>query len=196
MIALLIIFSYLMGSIPSGYIIVKKKLNKDVRNFGSGNIGATNVGRVAGKKIGKITAILDMLKAIIPVVLTQILLAKNILTTDKSLTLGLVALAAILGHNYTIFLKFKGGKGVATSAAAFMFIVPKAFIVTAIVFFGLKLFTQIVSIRSLTAAIILCLSTWIFGYDKYLVISTFIAGALCFWRHRANIVRLINGTEK
>lgn len=196
MIALLIIFSYLMGSIPSGYIIVKKKLNKDVRNFGSGNIGATNVGRVAGKKIGKITAILDMLKAIIPVVLTQILLAKNILTTDKSLTLGLVALAAILGHNYTIFLKFKGGKGVATSAAAFMFIVPKAFIVTAIVFFGLKLFTQIVSIRSLTAAIILCLSTWIFGYDKYLVISTFIAGALCFWRHRANIARLINGTEK
>ena len=106
MLALLIIFSYLMGSIPSGYIIVKKKLNKDVRDYGSGNIGATNVGRVAGKKIGKITAILDMLKAIVPVVLTQILLANNILTTNKSLSLGLVALAAILGHNYTIFLKF------------------------------------------------------------------------------------------
>lgn len=196
MLALLIIFSYLMGSIPSGYIIVKKKLNKDVRDYGSGNIGATNVGRVAGKKIGKITAILDMLKAIVPVVLTQILLANNILTTDKSLSLGLVALAAILGHNYTIFLKFKGGKGVATSAAAFMFIVPKAFIVTAIIFFGLKLFTKIVSIRSLTAAVVLCTSTWLFGYDTYLIISTFIAAALCFWRHRANIKRLINGTEK
>lgn len=196
MLALLIILSYIMGSIPSGYIIVKKKLNKDVRDYGSGNIGATNVGRVAGKKIGKITAILDMLKAIFPVVLTQILLANNILTTNKSLSLGLVALAAILGHNYTIFLKFKGGKGVATSAAAFMFIVPKAFIVTAIVFFGLKLLTKIVSIRSLTAAVVLCLSTWLLGYDKYLVISTFITAVLCFWRHRANIKRLIDGTEK
>lgn len=196
MLALLIILSYIMGSIPSGYIIVKKKLNKDVRDYGSGNIGATNVGRVAGKKVGKITAILDMLKAILPVVLTQILLANNILTTNRSLSLGLVALAAILGHNYTIFLKFKGGKGVATSAAAFMFIVPKAFIVTAIVFFGLKLFTKIVSIRSLTAAVVLCLSTWLLGYDKYLVISTFITAILCFWRHRANIKRLINGTEK
>ncbi|MDU5111687.1 MAG: glycerol-3-phosphate 1-O-acyltransferase PlsY [Clostridium sp.] len=196
MLALLIILSYIMGSIPSGYIIVKKKLNKDVRDYGSGNIGATNVRRVAGKKIGKITAILDMLKAILPVVLTQILLANNILTTNKSLSLGLVALAAILGHNYTIFLKFKGGKGVATSAAAFMFIVPKAFIITAIVFFGLKLFTKIVSIRSLTAAVVLCVSTWLLGYDKYLVISTFITAVLCFWRHRANIKRLINGTEK
>ena len=196
MLALLIILSYIMGSIPSGYIIVKKKLNKDVRDYGSGNIGATNVGRVAGKKVGKITAILDMLKAILPVVLTQILLANNILTTNRSLSLGLVALAAILGHNYTIFLKFKGGKGVATSAAAFMFIVPKAFIVTAIVFFGLKLFTKIVSIRSLTAAVVLCLSTWLLGYDKYLIISTFITAVLCFWRHRANIKRLINGTEK
>lgn len=196
MLALLIILSYIMGSIPSGYIIVKKKLNKDVRDYGSGNIGATNVGRVAGKKVGKITAILDMLKAILPVVLAQILLANNILTTNKSLSLGLVALAAILGHNYTIFLKFKGGKGVATSAAAFMFIVPKAFIVTAIVFFGLKLFTKIVSIRSLTAAVVLCLSTWLLGYDKYLIISTFITAVLCFWRHRANIKRLIDGTEK
>ena len=196
MLALLIILSYLMGSIPSGYIIVKKKLNKDVRDYGSGNIGATNVSRVAGKKVGKITAILDMLKAILPVVLTQILLANNIITTNKSLSLGLVALAAILGHNYTIFLKFKGGKGVATSAAAFMFIVPKAFIVTAIVFFGLKLFTKIVSIRSLTAAVVLCLSTWLLGYDKYLIISTFITAVLCFWRHRANIKRLIDGTEK
>ncbi|MBS5952119.1 MAG: glycerol-3-phosphate acyltransferase, partial [Clostridium sp.] len=66
----------------------------------------------------------------------------------------------------------------------------------AIVFFGLKLFTKIVSIRSLTAAVVLCLSTWLLGYDKYLIISTFITAVLCFWRHRANIKRLIDGTEK
>ena len=196
MLPLLIIFSYLMGSIPSGYILVKKKLNKDVRDYGSGNIGATNVKRVAGEELSKITALCDMLKAIIPVLLTRILIWSDILKTNESLSLSLVAIAAILGHNYTIFLKFKGGKGVATSAAAFMFIVPKAFIVTAIVFFGLKLFTKVVSIRSLSAGVTLFVTTLLFGYDKYLVSATLFACILVFWRHRANIKRLINGTEK
>lgn len=196
MLTVLVIFSYLMGSIPSGYILVKKTMNKDVRDFGSGNIGATNVGRVAGKKIGKITAILDMVKAIIPVLLTQLLISQEILTTNKSLSLSLVALAAILGHNYTIFLKFKGGKGVATSAAAFMCIVPKAFLITALIFFGLKLFTKIVSIRSLAAGVSLFVTTWLLGYDKYYVIATLCACILVFWRHRSNIKRLINGEEK
>lgn len=112
MLPLLIVFSYLMGSIPTGYILVKKKLNKDVRDYGSGNIGATNVRRVAGEKLSKITAICDMLKAIIPVLLTRILIWTHILNTNESLSLSLVAIAPILGHNYTIFLKFKGGKGV------------------------------------------------------------------------------------
>ena len=121
MLALLVIFSYLMGSIPTGYIIVKKKFNKDIRKFGSGNIGATNVGRIAGKKLSKITAICDMLKAIIPVLVTYLFLYLGLLKSNKSIALALVAISAILGHNYTLFLKFKGGKGVATSAAAFMF---------------------------------------------------------------------------
>ena len=196
MLALLVIFSYLMGSIPTGYIIVKKKFNKDIREFGSGNIGATNVGRIAGKKLSKITAICDMLKAIAPVLVTYLFLYLGLLKSNKSIALALVAVAAILGHNYTIFLKFKGGKGVATSAAAFMFIVPKAFIVTAIVFFGLKLFTKVVSIRSLSAGVTLFVTTLLFGYDKYLVSATLFACVLVFWRHRANIKRLIDGTEK
>ena len=196
MLALLVIFSYLMGSIPTGYIIVKKKFNKDIRKFGSGNIGATNVGRIAGKKLSKITAICDMLKAIIPVLVTYLFLYLGLLKSNKSIALALVAISAILGHNYTLFLKFKGGKGVATSAAAFMFIVPKAFIVTAIVFFGLKLFTKVVSIRSLSAGVTLFVTTLLFGYDKYLVSATLFACILVFWRHRANIKRLIDGTEK
>ena len=196
MLALLVIFSYLMGSIPTGYIIVKKKFNKDIREFGSGNIGATNVGRIAGKKLSKITAICDMLKAIVPVLVTYLFLYLGLLKSNKSIALALVAVAAILGHNYTIFLKFKGGKGVATSAAAFMFIGPKAFIVTAIVFFGLKLFTKVVSIRSLSAGVTLFVTTLLFGYDKYLVSATLFACVLVFWRHRANIKRLIDGTEK
>lgn len=196
MLAVLVIFSYLMGSIPTGYIIVKKKFNKDIREFGSGNIGATNVGRIAGKKLSKITAICDMLKAIVPVLVTYLFLYLGILKVNRSIALSLVAIAAILGHNYTIFLKFKGGKGVATSAAAFMFVVPKAFIVTALVFFGLKLFTKIVSVRSLAAGITLFASTVLFGYDKYLICASLFACLLVFWRHRANIRRLINGTEK
>ena len=187
---------YLIGSIPTGYIIVKKKFNKDIRKFGSGNIGATNVGRIAGKKLSKITAICDMLKAIIPVLVTYLFLYLGLLKSNKSIALALVAISAILGHNYTLFLKFKGGKGVATSAAAFMFIVPKAFIVTAIVFFGLKLFTKVVSIRSLIAGVTLFFTTLLFGYDKYLVYATLFACLLVFWRHRANIKRLIDGTEK
>ena len=184
MLPLLIIFSYLMGSIPSGYILVKKKLNKDVREYGSGNIGATNVRRVAGEKLSKITAICDMLKAIIPVLLTRILIWNDILKTNESLSLSLVAIAAILGHNYTIFLKFKGGKGVATSAAAFMIVVPIPFLITAVIFFAL------------VAATTLFLSTLLLGYDKYYVYATLFACLLVFWRHKSNIVRLIKGEEK
>ncbi|WP_299994325.1 glycerol-3-phosphate 1-O-acyltransferase PlsY [uncultured Clostridium sp.] len=196
MLPLLIIFSYLMGSIPTGYILVKKKLNKDVREYGSGNIGATNVKRVAGEKLSKITALCDMLKAIIPVLLTRILIWNDILKSNPYLSLSLVAIAAILGHNYTIFLKFKGGKGVATSAAAFMIVVPKSFLITAVVFFGLKLVTKIVSIRSLAAGTTLFLSTLFLGYNKYYVYATLFACLLVFWRHKSNIARLIKGEEK
>lgn len=196
MLALLVIFSYLMGSIPTGYILVKKTLNKDVRDYGSGNIGATNVKRVAGDKLSKITAICDMLKAIIPVLLTRILIWTDILQTNESLSLSLVAIAAILGHNYTIFLKFKGGKGVATSAAAFMVALPIPFLITAVVFFGLKLFTKIVSIRSLSAGVTLFISTLLLGYDKYYVCATLFVCILVFWRHKSNIVRLAKGQEK
>ena len=195
MLLILVLFSYLIGSIPSGYIFVKKILNKDIRNYGSGNIGATNVKRVAGKKLSNIVLLCDMLKAIIPVLLTKVLIANNIINVYENLSLGLVAIAAILGHNYTIFLKFKGGKGVATSAAAFIFIAPKAFIVTAIVFFSLKLITKIVSIRSLISALVLFITTWLFNYDIYIVSAAFLTCILCFWRHRSNIVRLINGVE-
>ena len=193
---LLIIFSYLCGSIPSGYILIKKKLNKDVRDFGSGNIGATNVKRVGGSKLGNITIILDMVKAIVPILIAFLFINIGWLETNKSISLSLIAIAAILGHNYTVFLKFKGGKGVATSAAAFMFVVPKAFIVTAIVFFGLKLVTKIVSVRSMVAGTTLALSTWLLGYNKYYVSAALFACLLLFWRHRSNIVRLIKGEEK
>ena len=96
MLLILVLFSYLIGSIPSGYIFVKKILNKDIRNYGSGNIGATNVKRVAGKKLSNIVLLCDMLKAIIPVLLTKVLIANNIINVNENLSLGLVAIAAIV----------------------------------------------------------------------------------------------------
>ena len=126
----------------------------------------------------------------------QVVFWNDILKTNESLSLSLVAIAAILGHNYTIFLKFKGGKGVATSAAAFMIVLPIPFLITAVIFFGLKLVTKIVSIRSLAAGVTLFLSTLLLGYNKYYVYATLFTCLLVFWRHKSNIARLIKGEEK
>ncbi|GAB6169480.1 glycerol-3-phosphate 1-O-acyltransferase PlsY [Clostridium carnis] len=196
MITLLILFGYIMGSIPSGYILVKKYRSIDIRKFGSGNIGATNVKRVAGKKLGFITTVCDMAKALIPLITTDILLHFEIITINRALALTLVGVFAILGHNYTVFLKFKGGKGVATTVAAFAYILPIPMIISASVFLGLKLFTKIVSVRSMILGTTLFLSTLLLGYNKIYVYGTLICCILIFWRHKANIKRLLKGEEK
>lgn len=196
MIFLLALFGYLMGSIPTGYILVKKNLHIDIREHGSGNIGATNVGRVAGKRLGTITTVLDMAKAIIPVIITDIFLRTDLIHLDRAPALTIVGVCAILGHNYTVFLKFKGGKGVATTIAAFAYILPIPMTFAVLTFLGLKKFTKIVSIRSMALGTVLFLSTLILGYNKIYVFGTLIACVLIFWRHKANIGRIIRGEEK
>ncbi|MGL5151920.1 MAG: glycerol-3-phosphate 1-O-acyltransferase PlsY [Clostridium sp.] len=196
MIIILAILGYLMGSIPTGYILVKKNLHIDIREHGSGNIGATNVGRVAGKRLGLITTILDMAKAMIPVIITDILLKLHVIDLDRSLALTMVGVCAILGHNYTIFLKFKGGKGVATTIAAFAYIIPIPLAISVAFFLGLKKFTKIVSIRSMVLGTVLFLSTLLLGYEKNYIIGSFIACILIFWRHKSNIGRILRGEEK
>lgn len=190
------IFSYLMGSIPSGYLLVRYFLNKDVREYGSGNIGATNVSRVGGKKLGSLTQGCDMLKALIPLILGDLLLKFNLITIDRPTLLTSIAICAIIGHNYTIFLKFKGGKGVATTAAAFVYIIPIPTLIAGAAFFGLKIFTKIVSVRSLALGTVLFIATFALGYNKIYVIGTFIAAIFIIIRHRSNIKRLIKGEEK
>ena len=144
---LMILLSYLIGSIPTGYLIVKWKFGKDVRNFGSGNIGSTNVGRVAGKKYQIITTILDILKGFVPVVIADIACRNNLISINKELFLILIAFTTIIGHNFTIFLKFKGGKGVSTTIGSFVYLVPIPMLIVAILFFSMKLKTKVVSIR-------------------------------------------------
>ncbi|MGL4773025.1 MAG: glycerol-3-phosphate 1-O-acyltransferase PlsY [Clostridium sp.] len=196
MIILLALLGYLMGSIPTGYILVKKNLHIDIREHGSGNIGATNVGRVAGKRLGLLTTILDMAKAMIPVIATDILLRFGVINLDRSVALTLVGVCAILGHNYTVFLKFKGGKGVATTIAAFAYILPIPMTIAVLCFLGLKKFTKIVSIRSMVLGTVLFLSTLCLGYNKNYVYGALFACVLIFWRHKSNIGRIIRGEEK
>ncbi|SHJ31747.1 glycerol-3-phosphate acyltransferase PlsY [Clostridium cavendishii DSM 21758] len=192
----LVILGYLMGSIPSGYLLVKYKYGEDIRNLGSGNIGATNVKRNYGKTTGTLIMIFDMLKGLLPVLISDLLFRLDIVNGNKSLVLTLVALAAILGHNYTIFLKFKGGKGVATTVGAFAYILTIPTLIACATFLILKFFIKIVSIRSICLGLALVLSTYFFKFDMEFFYGALIAALLIIVRHKQNIKRLINGEEK
>ena len=153
-----IVVSFLCGSIPTGYLLTKKFCEIDIRTKGSGNIGSTNVKRIAGTKISLITQVIDILKGIIPVILGMYL-AKNIeLPMSTNTYISIIAIGVVLGHDYTPFLKFKGGKGVNTTIGAFVFIAPIPTLIGVAVHFILRLFTSIVSIRSIAIGITIPIS--------------------------------------
>jgi glycerol-3-phosphate acyltransferase PlsY len=188
--------AYLLGAIPFGFLISRTR-GIDIRTVGSGNIGATNVLRSVGKSWGILTLILDALKGLIPAALFPVI-AQTLLGIESpeimSLTCGC---AAILGHNYPIYLKFKGGKGVATTAGALIGIAPLALLVGIVTFavtFGIS---RMVSLGSIMAALIIPVAAWFFYRSEGLLIPIVltILGALAVWRHRANIGRIVNGTE-
>lgn len=184
---LLTLLAYLIGSVPFGLLIAKTK-GKDIRTLGSGNIGATNVLRCLGKPLGITCFILDVLKGFLPAFLFP-MLGK----IDPSFGI-LFGAAAILGHNFPVFLKFKGGKGVATSAGVLLGVAPLAvgigILCWAIVFF----ISGYVSLGSVIAAVIVALVGWL-RYDITTAIALTLLGALAIWRHRSNIRRLLDGTE-
>ena len=188
--------AYLLGAIPFGFLISRTR-GIDIRTVGSGNIGATNVLRSVGKPWGILTLILDALKGLIPAALFPVLAQKlpGIESPEiMSLTCGC---AAIMGHNYPIYLKFKGGKGIATTAGALIGIAPLALLVGLVTFavtFGIS---RMVALGSIMAALIIPVAAWFFYRSEGLLIPIVltILGALAVWRHRANIGRIVNGTE-
>ncbi|HEX7231577.1 MAG TPA: glycerol-3-phosphate 1-O-acyltransferase PlsY [Candidatus Binatia bacterium] len=185
--ALLVICSYLLGSVPSG-LIIGKLSGLDVRKAGSGNIGATNVARLLGKKVGFLTLVADTAKGLVPV-----LLAQQIGLSDP--ISALVGIAAFLGHVYPIFLKFKGGKGVATGFGVLLGLAPLATIILLVIFAALAFITRIVSLSSMVSAVAAPLVLWLFHYSPtYITMAALIAIIIVF-RHYANIQRLLNGTE-
>lgn len=186
---LLVLAAYAIGSIPTGYWLGKAWHGIDIRKFGSGNLGATNVFRVLGKGPGIITLILDILKGLLPVMASHHMFPGM---TEPALLSGI---AAIAGHATSPFVGFKGGKGVATSAGVFIALLPIPAMIAILVFVACLMITKIVSISSMSGAIAMAIAAAFLSPTRPLVWMTFAIAAFVFWTHRANLRRLRAGTE-
>lgn len=191
-----IVISFLFGSIPTGYLITQKVCGIDIRTKGSGNIGSTNVKRIVGTKISIITQTIDVLKGVIPIALGIYLSRIIKLPVSTNAYLSIIAIATILGHDYTPFLKFKGGKGVNTTLGVFIFIAPIPTLTGLAVYFILRFFIRIVSIRSIAIGITIPIMCIITKLPISMIISTAIACLLIIFRHKDNLVRVIRKEEK
>ena len=181
----IVILSYLLGSIPFGYVLTKIAGLGDIRKIGSGNIGATNVLRTGNKKIAILTMILDALKGAVAVMIAMIFVP------NFAPYAGLIAL---LGHIFPVWLNFKGGKGVATAEGILLALFWPAGLITAVVWAGTIKLSRISSLGALVSVTLS--SLWIYVLDREdLGWFTLTAMLLIFWTHRANIRRLISGTE-
>lgn len=197
MLALLALpIAYLIGSIPFGYLIVKLMRGADVRQTGSGGTGATNVSRRAGKVAGVVTLLLDALKGAVAVFVAAKWCDQFRLewTAADWIVLG-AAVAAIVGHIFPIWLGFRGGKGVATGAGVFLMIAPLALLAAGVVFLVVVLLTRYVSLGSIVGAATIPLFVWLGGLRAPELTGAVVGALLIIFAHRANIARLIAGTE-
>jgi glycerol-3-phosphate acyltransferase PlsY len=188
-IALIILICYLIGSLPTAYILVKKLKGVDIRTVGSGNVGASNASRVLGKW-GFITVLLiDALKGLIPVLVLKIMYGENDLVL-------LGAISVVLGHTFTIFLGFKGGKGVATGLGVFIALAPISTGIAAVVFAVMIYSFRMISLSSIFAAVTIAVSAWFISEWEHLKYFTIVIALLIIILHRSNISRILNGTER
>jgi len=189
-----VVGAYLLGSVPFGLILAKKFASVDIRAEGSGNIGATNVRRVAGTALGALTLAGDFLKGAIPVYIAAVL------TGDKGscgeFYITVTAIAAFWGHLYPVFLKFKGGgKGVSTAAGCFLVISPLSFLAAIMLFAVVIFFYRRVSAGSLAASALLPFAVWVANHSIFYTFCAVIVAVFIFFRHSENIKRLLSGTE-
>jgi glycerol-3-phosphate acyltransferase PlsY len=187
--------AYLLGSIPTGFLVAKAR-GVDIRTVGSGNIGATNAFRVLGKGLGIFVLLMDALKGWVAVIIGAAVVDALLPGSPPLGYLRITAgITAILGHNFTCWLHFKGGKGIATSAGVLIALVPWALLIILSIFIILLLLTRIVSVGSIAASFSLPFATWFTTKDVGLTVVTGAMGALAIIKHRKNIQRLLNGTE-
>jgi glycerol-3-phosphate acyltransferase PlsY len=178
---------YLIAAIPTGLVLTRLMGSEDIREQGSGNIGATNVYRVAGKLAGVLTLLGDTLKGLLP-----LLVCKSWLTPTQ---LGVASAVAIIGHCYPVYLKFKGGKGIATALGIFLVLSPMTVLGALVVFVLAVGTTRYISLGSVLAALSAPLLILMLGNPQPIFLSTLFIAMLVVWRHRSNISRLMNGTE-
>ncbi len=181
------VFAYLVGAIPFGVVIGKLFYHVDVRQHGSGNVGTTNVFRVLGKKAGVVVLVCDMLKGFIPA-----FIAAQLFNPWAAI---FIAAAPVVGHMFSIFLKGRGGKGVATGAGVVAALVPLAFLIILVVWLTLVVTTRYVSVASLVAAFLVPVLVIAFGHPLPYEIAAVLVSITVWWAHRGNISRLIHGTE-
>jgi len=179
--------AYLIGSIPTG-LLLGKAYGIDVRKEGSGNIGATNLYRTVGRKVGIITLISDCLKGLLPVVIVKI----SSLPPELAAWVGL---AAFCGHVFSVFLKFRGGKGVATALGVFLALAPLAVAIAMALFAGMMFLWRYVSLASISAAAIMPPAVFFLGESRTICVVTLIISLIVIVRHHENIGRLLSGNE-
>ena len=185
---LLLAIGYGLGSIPVGLLIVRWQKGVDIRQHGSGNTGMTNVLRAVGKGAAALTLVGDLVKGLLPV-----LLARAWLTSPWAI--GLVALAAVIGHAYPVFAGFRGGKGVATTLGVFIPLLPGPLLIAFVIWAACVAFRRQVSVGSLAAATSLPMAALLWGASAAYVLYALLAAVLIWYRHRENIERLLAGTE-
>ncbi len=192
------LIAYLLGSIPTGFLVAKAR-GVDIRTVGSGNIGATNVFRILGKAAGVFVLLADAAKGWLAVFVVARWVGHWCYPTAGEQALEWFKLgagvAAILGHNYTCWLHFKGGKGIATSAGVLVALVPVALLIILGIWIVVFAFSRYVSLASICAAFTLPFAAWLIGESKTIVAALAGLAALAIYKHKANIKRLMNGTE-
>ena len=185
---IVVLCSYVIGSIPSGLILGKTLWNVDLREHGSKNIGATNAWRTLGKLPGIMVFVADLLKGMIGVYLGMLLVG-----TSTAMIIG--GIMAIVGHSLSLFLKFKGGKGVATGLGVIIMLMPTVSAIVFIIWFVIVILSKYVSLASIIAAICVPVFAFILGMPLEFVAFGVVAALFVIYRHKSNIGRLMNGTE-
>jgi glycerol-3-phosphate acyltransferase PlsY len=186
------VIGYLLGSIPFG-LVIGKMVGADVRQEGSRNIGATNVSRVLGKKLGFLTLVCDCLKGFMPMALVSYVLPES---ESREMVIALTGVMAVVGHMFPVYLRFKGGKGVATGLGVFFYLSPVAIALSLVVFVFSVALSGFVSVGSLLASGLIPLWLYFLGASKTTILAAFLVALLIWIKHHENISRLLQGKEK
>jgi len=188
----LIVASYLIGAVPFG-LLLSRSSGIDIRTQGSCNIGATNVARLLGKKMGILTLLLDVAKGFFPMFVTALIIGHG---PGRNLLIALSGAATVLGHMYPVYLGFKGGKGVATGLGVFLYLAPLSVLFSLLLFIVAVALSGFVSLGSLLASAAIPLWLFLLGEATWKILLSIFIGCMIWFKHVPNIKRLLAGTEK